>query len=238
MRITTIMEEIAALIEEGVQLTNLDENLALMAYKYEPWYTQALLIIRQVIPERESDFREAYKPERRKELSTETYTISDFLLGLDAPDDEILDSRSVYVSKVIHQVAILKAARVAAPSILSDVRMALRAELIEDDIEAAEALLQAGHIRSAGVVCGVILEFHLRAVASHHGVKLRKKRPEVLDWNDALKGGGIVDIPTWRLIQHLAGLWDVCAHARDREPTAEEIADLITGIGKVTREVF
>lgn len=239
-RTEAITDEIKALIEDGVQLTKLDENLALMAYKYEPWYTRALLVVRQVIPEREDDFRQAYKLDRRKELTPETYTISDFLLGLEETDGEeaMIDSRGIYVSKMILQVAILKAALAAASSVLSDMRAELRAELMDEEMAAARALLEADHVRSAGVICGVILDAHLSAVAARHDVKLRKRQPDISDWNDALKESEIIDIPMWRLIQYLAGLWDICAHAQDREPTPDEIMDLIDGIEKVTREVF
>jgi hypothetical protein len=240
MRADAITDAIKALIEEGVQLTKLDENRALMAYKYEPWYTKALMVVRQVIPEREDDFREAYKLEKRKELNVETYTISDFLLGLDAAigEEEPFDSRSIYVSKVVHQVAILKAALAAAPSVLGEMRAELRAELVEEDVRAAKELLEGDHTRGAGVICGVVLEAHLRSVAARHGIKLRKKQPDISDWNDALKESEIVDVPMWRLIQYLAGLWDVCMHEHDREPTQDEVTDLIDGIEKVTREVF
>jgi hypothetical protein len=240
MRADAITDAIKALIEEGVQLTKLDENWALMAYKYEPWYTQALMVVRQVIPERESDFLEAYKLEKRKELNEETYTISDFLLGLDVTisEDKPFDSRGIYVSKVVHQVAILKAALAAAPSVLGEMRAELRAELVEEDIAAAKELLENGHGRGAGVICGVVLGAHLRAVAARHGIKLRKKQPDISDWNDALKESEKIDVPMWRLIQYLASLGNVCLRERSREPTYDEVMDLIDGVEKVTREVF
>ena len=56
--------------------------------------------------------------------------------------------------------------------------------------------------------------------------------------NDALKEGGVIDIPQWRFIQRLGDLRNLCDHNKDREPTKDEVAELIDGVDKLTKTVF
>src|SRR5215207_2346512 len=51
------------------------------AARYQKWYTQALPVIRQLLPERYVEFQEQYRQEKRKEINALTYTISDYLSG-------------------------------------------------------------------------------------------------------------------------------------------------------------
>ena len=57
-------------------------------------------------------------------------------------------------------------------------------------------------------------------------------------YNDALKEDQVIDIPTWRFIQHLADLRNLCDHKKKREPNTEEIEDLLNGVDKVSKTVF
>ena len=114
----------------------------------------------------------------------------------------------------------------------------MRAELIDSDIEAARELLKAGHLRPAGVVCGVVIEAHLSSICERRGISIRKKKPTISSLNDALKTAGAYDVPTWRLIQRLGDIRNLCGHARDREPKRNEVEDLIAGTEKITKEVF
>ena len=223
-----------------MQLHKRDKDLGALALEYEPWYTKALAVISQIIPERVEDFRSAYRLEKRKEITPETYTISDYLMGMELKTlsgEPLFDINQVYMVKLLRQLSILKAAADIAPSVLRNMRAVVRAELIDDDIEVAKDLLKAGHLRSAGVVCGVVLESHLRDVAARHGIKLKKRNPSISDWNNALKDK-VYDLPMWRLIQRLADIRNLCAHSREREPTRDEVQDLIIGTQKVVKEVF
>jgi hypothetical protein len=241
-RTKQILNEIRSLLEEGMKLQpseREDKNLGRLGPEYESWYTRALSVVLQVVPDRVDDFREAYKLERRKEITYDTYTISDYLIGLVIKwsGRPTFDTDQAYSVKLVRQLSILKAAADIAPSVLRDIRTVLRAELIDDDIEAAKELVKSGHLRSAGVVCGVVLEAHLGSIAARHGIKFRKKHPTISDYNDALKDK-VYDTPMWRFIQRLGDIRNLCAHAKDREPTRDEVDDLIAGTEKVTKEVY
>ncbi len=48
---------------------------------YKSWYTRALPVVRQLLPERYEEFQEQYRQDKREEFSPLTYTISDYFLG-------------------------------------------------------------------------------------------------------------------------------------------------------------
>jgi hypothetical protein len=238
-KITEIREKTKALLEEGVKLANEpNDNIGMLAPEYESWYTRAYAVVSQIIPERLDDFRTAYRIEKPKEITFETYTISDYLMTLEVRRNGVptIDTKQAYTVKILRQVSILKAAYDISPSVLRDIRTVLRLELIDKDIDASTELLKAGRLRSAGVVCGVALESHFKSVASRHNIVLKKSAPSISDWNDALKDK-VFDLPMWRLVQRLADIRNLCAHFKEREPTLYEVQDLISGTQKVVKEV-
>lgn len=241
--IERIIKELANLIEEGSKLLQEgqknDMQLGAFGPKYESWYTKALAVVTQIIPERLPEFKEAYRHEKRKEVSYDTYAVSDYLLGLQVKRSgvPVFDTTSAFAVKLLRQVGIVRAAVEAAPSALRDIRATLRAELLDSDLHAARNLLKAGHLRSAGIVCGVVLETHLRSVCDRHNIKVAKKDPGIGDLNELLKGGGVYDVPTWRLIQRLGDIRNLCGHRKERDPKSDEVDDLISGTDKITKEV-
>jgi hypothetical protein len=42
----------------------------------------------------------------------------------------------------------------------------------------------------------------------------------------------------WRFIQHLADITNLCDHNKEREPTEEEVQELIEGVSKVVKTTF
>ncbi len=214
-------------------------QLGAFAPKYESWYTKALAAVTQIAPERLPEFREAYRHERRKEVTYDTYAVSDYLLGLQVKHygEPAFNTRSAFAVKLLRQIGIVEAAAELAPSKLRDIRATLRAELLDSDLHAAQNLLKAGHLRSAGIVCGVVLETHLRSICDRHGIKLTKRDPSISDLNELLKSAGVYDVPMWRLIQRLADIRNICGHRKERDPKLDEVEDLLLGANKVTREI-
>jgi len=75
-------------------------------------------------------------------------------------------------------------------------------------------------------------------ICESHNLKTRKKKPTISDFNDLLKKGTAIDTPMWRMIQRLGDLRNLAAHNDERDPTADEIDELIAGVAKVTKTVF
>jgi hypothetical protein len=139
--------------------------------------------------------------------------------------------------KFSQQLNIVVAARNVLDSRLADIRGVLQADLFDSELDAAQELLKHGFLRAAGMIAGVVLERHLAEVARSHKVSIRSKAPGISHYNDALKGAGVLNVPRWRVIQGLADIRNLCGHAAGREPTRDEVIELIEGVGKVTKSV-
>lgn len=119
-----------------------------------------------------------------------------------------------------------------------DIRRVTQADLLVSELDASHELARSGFTRAAGAVAGVVLEKHLQQASADHQLKLNKKAPSISDLNDVLKANGVIDVPQWRFIQHLADLRNLCDHKKNTDPTANQVDDLIKGVEKVTRTVF
>jgi hypothetical protein len=84
----------------------------------------------------------------------------------------------------------------------------------------------------------VVLEKHLHHVCEIHSIKILKKNPGISDLSQLLKDAGVTDTPQWRFIQHLADIRNISDHAKGREPTKDEISDLVAGAKKILKTVF
>jgi hypothetical protein len=99
-------------------------------------------------------------------------------------------------------------------------------------------------LRGIGLQIGVLLkiggtsEKHLLEVCSNHNIKITKKHPTIADLNDALKNSDVIGTAEWRFNQHLADVRNLCDHNKQKDPTSEQVDDLIQGVAKVTKTIF
>jgi hypothetical protein len=218
--------------ESGIVLPNFKSS-------YESWYSKALAVIKQILPDRYNDFIQLYKHEKRKEIDFLTYTISDYMIGLRTTyGGQTKVDGSAAIPKVQQQMNILKSVKQRFKSSLFDIRQILQADLFDNELESAAGLLKQGFLRASGVIAGVVLEKHLGEVCTNRSVKIAKKTPTISDFNDILKDAGVYDVPTWRLIQRLGDIRNLCGHNKDREPTKEEVNELIDGVKKITKTIY
>jgi len=71
-----------------------------------------------------------------------------------------------------------------------------------------------------------------------HHLKTRKKHPTISDFYQMLKENEIIDTAKWRFIQHLGDLRNLCDHNKDKEPTKDDVLELVDGVEKVIKTVF
>lgn len=208
---------------------------------YQPWYSECIALLKQLLPDRLSDFIRLYeKPKGRKDISFENYRIEDALQGLRVTrygSEVIADFKSA-MPHLKQQIAILESLKNRFDSSLYDIRQLVQADLLDSELDAATELLKHNFARAAGAVAGVVLEKHLLEVCRNHGIKVTKKYPTLADLNDLLKNADVIGTPEWRFNQHLTDIRNLCDHNKHKEPTTEEVDGLIQGVTKVAKTIF
>jgi hypothetical protein len=205
--------------------------------EYQRWYSLALRVVEQLLPDRYSEFRNFYKDERRRGMDVETYGVADYIKGIRPLTMSQNSQASSAMRCFQQQISILETAEERLESVLTDIGRSLHSEILDDELDAARNLLTASHVRSAGVVAGVALEGHLKKLIDDHKVSLRKKAT-LSNLNEALKDAGVYDVPQWRRIQHLTDVRNLCGHKGEREPKREEVEDLINETSKIVKTLF
>ncbi len=241
----TIKQEIEKLIKSGEKIHNAllpvagkevgSKDLSYFIINYEPWYTKAYAVVKQLSPDRLMDFTSLYNNSRRKELSVGTYCISDALRAISHKDNYYGPWTAALC--LLRQGMILRACLESFDSKIYDIQTILQADIFDSEIESSRHLLKMGFLRAAGAICGVLLEKHFSGVCKNRSIAIKKKVPTISDYNDALKDNAY-DTIEWRRIQRLGDLRNLCDHNKDREPTKEEVEELISGTERVIKSIF
>ena len=236
-----IKNELNDLLQEGVNLHKLvkeKKSSAEFGTPYQIWYSRAYKVVELLGQERLEEFTSYYRINpKRKTLNAGNYVIQDYCKGIVPGGYSDLDTHSVTRKRVLNQLQILKSLESRIDSILQDVKGHLMADIQDAELKVADQLRKVS-LRAAGALAGVILEGHLQRVTQNHNISIRKKFPTIADLNDPLKNKGVYDNPTWRRIQYLADIRNLCSHKKNREPTDDEIIDLISGVNWVIKSIF
>jgi hypothetical protein len=210
---------------------------------YQSWYTETSELLRQLLPDRTEEFESFYRPDpKRKNLTATNYTIQDWLSGIGPVTNHLgekdFEEHSVVFMRYQIQLGILKSVEVRFESSLFGIRQLVQADLFDSELDAARELLKSGFVRGAGAVAGVVLEKHLLQVCINHGTPIQKQHSTIADLNDQLKKEDVIEVPTWRFVQRLGDLRNYASHNKDREPTPDEMRELIDGTDKITKTVY
>ncbi|MBQ4156656.1 MAG: hypothetical protein IJD86_00735 [Clostridia bacterium] len=244
MKTSEIKKELNSLIETGEKLckalrySSLKKDIEDFSYfvlNFEQWYTRSVLIVKQIIPDRYDDFVLLYRNDKRKHLSSATYTISDALNGSQSTQHDY-GPRSA-LPCVLRQWNILKSCLDSFDNGVRSIQIILQADIFDSEVESAKHLAQNGFLRAAGAICGVVIEKHLAETCKNRGIIIKKKNPSISDYNEALKDNAY-DTIEWRRIQRLGDLRNLCDHKKDREPTKDDIEELISGTEKTIKTIY
>jgi hypothetical protein len=228
--------------QHGPEAEALRKNIPSFKAGYQNWYTEAKVIVKQLLPDRLSDFIAHYeKPKARKNISFENYKIIDYLQGLNVTrggwQKEKVVGPEAAVPEFEQQLRIVASVKARFRSSLFDIQQLVRADLFDSELDAAEELAKKKFGRGAGAVAGVMLEKHLAQVCESRKVTIGRK-PTISDLNDALKASSVIEIATWRFIQHLGDIRNSCDHNKSTEPKLGDVDDLIAGVRKIIKTVF
>ena len=225
--------------------TAIKKSLSRCEDTYQQWYTESHALFRQVLPERLPEFEMLYcgDPKRKtKDINAGTFTIQDWLLGMRAREDsyrqKFFDDFAAFTNRIGMQLELLKSLQRRFESSLFDIRHLVRADLFDSELESGRELLKRGYGRAAGVMAGIVLEKHLTEVCATHQIAIKKKNPTLSDLNELLKNEAVIEIPTWRFIQRLGDLRNLCSHNKEREATEVEVTELLDGVEKLTKTLY
>lgn len=242
MKIGETKKEIEELVKQWKELKEAlvcDDNkesndLYLFTSKYDLWYSKALNVVKNILPDRKEDFILLYKNDKRKDLNASNYTIFDALKG-------VTRGGTIYpaiaIANLIQQKSILKACLEKFDTKIYNIQAVLQADIFDSELDSARYLLKNGFLRASGAICGVILEKHLSKVCDDNKIKISKKEPTLSTYNDALKDN-VYDTMEWRRMQRLGDLRNLCDHDKKKEPTKEEVEELISGTDRVIKTIF
>lgn len=210
--------------------------------KYQDWYSEAFVLIKQILPDRLNDFAKFYeKSTKRKDITCESYVIEDYLQGLyvaKGHDEKKIVGPDTAIPKFKQQLRILESVNKRFKSSLFDIKQVVQADLFDSELDASRELNKKGFVRGAGAISGVVLEGHLSQVCENHNLKIRKNNPTINDLNELLRKENIIEVSTWRFIQCLGDLRNKCDHKKEKEPIKSEIEELINGVEKITKTIF
>lgn len=206
---------------------------------YNHWYSEALVVVKQLLPDRFSDFVKFYeRPKTRKSFDVETYRIEDACQALSSTryGGDVVVDMSAAIPLLQQQIAILESIEKRFESSLFDIKQLVQADLFDSELDVARELLKNKFSRAAGAVAGVVLEGHLKQVCDNHN--LAKKSGTIAVLNDALKAASVIELSQSRHIQFLGDIRNKCGHKNPTDPTVEEVGELITGVDKVIKTIF
>ncbi len=240
-----VKEELKSLIKEQANLIKLaadTEDTIKFGTAYQAWYSRAIKVVEALAPERLKEFTEYYLIDpKKKTTNVSNYVIQDYIKAIGAGtnhyDKPLWDVNNLIQIRVMNQIQIITSLESRIDSVLQDVTGYLFFELQDKELDAATQLMKVSP-RAAGALAGVVLERHLQRAANNHEIKLRKKSPTISDLNDPLKQKGVYGIPVWRKIQLLADIRNLCSHQKEKEPTKDQVSELIDGVNSIIKTVF
>ena len=240
-----VKKELADLLdgqEELYELSKDNKNIAAFGIAYQRWYSRAYKLVQSLAPDRLAEFASYYLIDpKRKITDAGNYVIQDYIKAIGARVDHykhpLWDTNNLVAIRVMNQMQIIGSLSSRIDSVLRDVTGHLFAELQDSELAAA-AQLKKINLRASGALAGVVLERHLQRVAVNHCVSPSKKNPTISDLNDPLKQAGVYDVPTWRKIQLLGDIRNICSHQKSVEPTLEQVDELIAGVNSIIKSVF
>lgn len=197
---------------------------------YNSFYTRTLLVLSKILPERLDEFKECYISNNPNTL----YDISRYLLHVQCIN--LKGSYEIYAIKQFErQLGFLEAAKDLINTTCYNIENDIRYHVYIDELDAAEHLLKRNYIRAAGSVAGVVLENHLKVVCkSISNIDLDGN--ETLSKYNALLKNQIGDI-LWGRIDAISRIRNLCDHAKDSNPTKNDVQFLINETKEIIREV-
>lgn len=237
-----IVEELTRLLDQQKHIHKLlDDIIDLIEYRtaYQRWDTQSLKIVQNLVADKYDRFVEFFESNPNRKLLDDSIQEYVRTMGVGKggyPEELPFNPEELARMRFLNHLQVLDELSYRVESVLADIENHLFAELQQKALEAAKTLKPIS-LRAAGTLAGVVLERHLRKLALKHTVTIPRQETTIRDLNDPLKLGKVYDFATWRKIQQLGDLYNLCSHQRNRDPKLDEVDDLIDGVHSIIQSV-
>jgi hypothetical protein len=165
------------------------KGLPVFKSSYQPWYSEAMAVIKVLLPLRYNDFICLYeKPKNRKEINKDNYVIADYFSDTVITagfDKKLVAGPKSAISAFEQQFLIIGAVLQSLDSALLDIKRELQAGILDVELDKAAVLLKNKQFRTAGVLAGIALEKHLEQVCERRQLKMSRKT--IPDLSELLK---------------------------------------------------
>jgi hypothetical protein len=206
-------------------LANQADPLAAMAkqnqglHEYNVWYSACLAFIEANLRSRLPELQLLHNGDKT------TVGIGDHIAG--RRGDPLLRF-NLAAEGVLQIKAIIASVPLYLQTKLHDIELVVADTMTRDLLTEAENLLQAGYVRSAGALAGVMVERHLKMLCDRQTPPIGyPDKATISKLNDLLKAASVYDAVEWRKVQVMGDIRNGCDHARTDEPRPEDVRDLI-----------
>jgi len=238
-----ISETLTKLLDQQKRILGLLEDLKdiiELGTVYQRWDAQALKIVQTLAPDRYDEFVKYYLPNQNRKLLDEA--IQDYVRWIEpveaAGTGELpFEPHELARVRFLNQLQILATLACRIDAVLADVEGNLFTELQDKELDAAR-LLKETNPRAAGALAGLVLERHLRQLATNRALTIPRKQTSIRELNDPLLKSNAYGLATWRTIQMLGDLRNLCSSQRNGDLTKEQAEDLISGVNSIIKSVF
>ena len=202
---------------------------------YQKWYGAVRVIIEKNQPARLDEFDEIYNYydiKAKAQSKAQSKRIKQIIERKHIEKQE----QFLLFDLINRQFDILSAVPDHLKYSIYDIELTVYSVLMDDEISASRHLLSNGFLRPAGALAGVILERHIKNLLRKNSPPITYRETDALSKvNDLCKNFNIYDGIKWRKIQHLTDLRNLCDHPKERDPTKEEVNDLINEVSEILK---
>ena len=197
---------------------------------YEQWYNSAYPLVQEYLPNREKDFKNAYKKTRKcLELDLE-YIESNEINGAGT-------LRSYIVNGVELQIALLQSIPERVKTERLKAKKSVSSNIVANEIQKAKELFDDDSIRASGVIAGVALERHLLTMCESSGRELDFDYMDgITSLAQKLSDKNEITNDEQRKLEYLAGIRNNCSHASEKEPNKREVERLLNQTSEFIRK--
>ncbi len=207
---------------------------------YQAWYDKAYEVVRIFSPRRLEEFEEFYTGNshiiKTDDLDSMNAGITHYLQSWELKRFETnIDFFETFEKKFRAQIYILVGIKNNINHDLFHLESNFQYGLSKSELDIAKELKENKHLRAAGAIAGVVIEVHLRAVATKRNITL-PTNPQMKHYNEALKGKAY-DATITKQIELCSIIRNRCAHASDNPPTDDEVNTIISIAEKIIATV-